>query len=99
MHKDDFKIIAPLWKHYLDKMLDMPEEKKNRWKRFPMQMDWSACCRDLPYALEIHRARRRLERSRYAEIQSQNAIRAEHAIAHGGKEEMGFGVLQRSFIA
>ena len=73
MHTEDFKIIAPLWKKYLDKMLDMPEEKKNRWKRFPMQMDWSAGSRNPPYAGEVHRARGRSERSRSAHFLCQDA--------------------------
>jgi hypothetical protein len=40
VHKDDLKKVAPLWKYYLDKLLDMPPEKKRQWERYPMQMSW-----------------------------------------------------------
>ena len=40
MSTDDMKTVAPLWKHYLDKLLDLPQEQKKDWSTYNMQLDW-----------------------------------------------------------
>jgi hypothetical protein len=40
MSTADMRTVAPLWKRYLDKLLDLPQSKKADWSTFNMQLEW-----------------------------------------------------------